>query len=412
MLSPIFQNLFGRSSLIASDDIWGLLAVLCAGVGTAVILEQKYRWAAALSGVVMAMLMGMLLSNLAILPTNSVFYDDIIWSYAVPLGIPLLLLQCNIRKIWAETGRLLLLFLIGSAGTLSGVFLAFALLHQWIPELDGVAAMMTGTYTGGSMNFSVLAGIFSVSGKMVGSATVADNLLMALYFLLLIFCSGRRFFLNRFSHPHIEETRSAVCSERNSSGTTLLSTVVTLKDIAVNLMYSAMIVWFSRLVATGFDRWIPDRTPAWQMLHTLCSSEYIWITTLSVVFATVASEHAEKMNGAREIGTFFVYLFLFVIVVPASIFQVIVEVPLLLLFSAIIVLMNMLFCFTGARILHFDLEEAILASNANIGGPTTAAGMAVSQGWYRLTGPVVLVGTLGYAIGTYLGVVVGSLLGA
>ena len=77
-----------------------------------------------------------------------------------------------------------------------------------------------------------------------------------------------------------------------------------------------------------------------------------------------------------------------------------------------IVLMNMLFCFTGARLLRFDLEEAILASNANIGGPTTAAGMAISQGWNRLTGPVVLVGTLGYAIGTYLGVIVGSLLGA
>ena len=88
------------------------------------------------------------------------------------------------------------------------------------------------------------------------------------------------------------------------------------------------------------------------------------------------------------------------------------EVPLLLLFSALIVLMNMLFCFTGARLLHYSLEEAILASNANIGGPTTAAGMAVSQGWHRLTGPVVLVGTLGYAIGTYLGVISGNLLGA
>ena len=412
MLSPIFQNLFGRSSLIASDDIWGLLAVLCAGVGTAVILEQKYRWAAALSGVVMAMLMGMLLSNLAILPANSVFYDDIIWSFAVPLGIPLLLLQCNIRKIWAETGRLLLLFLIGSAGTLCGVFLAFGLLHQWIPELEGVAAMMTGTYTGGSMNLSVLAGIFSVSGKMVGSATVADNLLMALYFLLLIFCTGRRFFLNRFSHPHIEERSSAARDEIHSNVTNLSSSAVSLKDIAVNLMYSAMVVWFSGMIASALKQWIPDRNPVWQMIHTLCSSEYIWITTFSLIFATVASEQAEKMNGAQEIGTYFVYLFLFVIVVPASFIQVIVEVPLLLLFSAIIVLMNMLFCFTGARLLRFDLEEAILASNANIGGPTTAAGMAISQGWHRLTGPVVLVGTLGYAIGTYLGVFVGSFLGA
>ena len=59
-----------------------------------------------------------------------------------------------------------------------------------------------------------------------------------------------------------------------------------------------------------------------------------------------------------------------------------------------------------------NLEDIILASNANIGGPTTAAGMAISQGWTRLVGPSMLVGTFGYVIGTYLGIIVGSLLGA
>jgi len=75
----------------------------------------------------------------------------------------------------------------------------------------------------------------------------------------------------------------------------------------------------------------------------------------------------------------------------------------------IIVLVNMLFCFLGGKLLRFDLEEIILASNANIGGPTTAAGMAISQGWVKLIGPCMLVGTFGYVIGTWLGILVGSL---
>ena len=78
----------------------------------------------------------------------------------------------------------------------------------------------------------------------------------------------------------------------------------------------------------------------------------------------------------------------------------------------IIVLVNMLFCFLGGKLLRFDLEEIILASNANIGGPTTAASMAISQGWVKLIGPCMLVGTFGYVIGTWLGILVGSLLGA
>ena len=59
-----------------------------------------------------------------------------------------------------------------------------------------------------------------------------------------------------------------------------------------------------------------------------------------------------------------------------------------------------------------DLEDIILASNANIGGPTTAAGMAISLGWTRLVGPCMLVGTFGYVIGTWLGIIIGSILGA
>ena len=76
------------------------------------------------------------------------------------------------------------------------------------------------------------------------------------------------------------------------------------------------------------------------------------------------------------------------------------------------VLVNMMFCFVGGKLLKFNLEDCILASNANIGGPTTAAGMAISQGWRKLVGPVMLIGTFGYVIGTYLGVIIGGILGA
>lgn len=75
------------------------------------------------------------------------------------------------------------------------------------------------------------------------------------------------------------------------------------------------------------------------------------------------------------------------------------------------VLINMLVTFIAAKIFGFTLEEAILASNANIGGPTTAAAMAISKGWQKLVAPSMLVGTLGYIIGTYIGILIGQYLG-
>ena len=90
---------------------------------------------------------------------------------------------------------------------------------------------------------------------------------------------------------------------------------------------------------------------------------------------------------------------------------VIIILAVLLVFTAIIVFMNMVFCFGAARILKFNLEDAVIASNANIGGPTTAAGMAISQGWVDLVGPAMLIGTFGYVIGNYLGTIVAVSLG-
>ncbi len=71
---------------------------------------------------------------------------------------------------------------------------------------------------------------------------------------------------------------------------------------------------------------------------------------------------------------------------------------------------NMLITFIFGKLLKFDLEEIILASNANIGGPTTAAAMAISKGWTSLVGPIMIVGTLGYILGNYFGILMGNIL--
>ena len=415
MLSGIFMDMFGRPSLIAADDVWGLLTVLCISVAAAIWLEQRYNWASKLSGAIIALLFALVLSNTAILPINSELYDEIIWGYAVPIGIPMLLLQCNLKKIWREAGQMLAIFLIGAVGTVAGALLGFILLKGSIPELAGIAAMMTGSYIGGGVNFTAMADQFTVSQSMIGATTVADNLLMAIYFFVLILFAGMRFFRSHFTHPHIEEV------ERNSAARDSAQTQaaafwgrkeISLKDIAINLAYAALVVWVSRLVGGIFAAMIPDTNTVTHVLNTFLGSQYVWITTFSMLVATFGEKKVENLKGSQEIGTYLIYLFLFVIGVPASIVEIITETPLLFVFTAIMVFVNMVFCFVGGKLIHADLEDIIIASNANIGGPPTAAGMAISQGWSKLVGPALLMGVLGYVIGNYAGTLVGAFLGA
>ncbi len=400
-------------ALIAADNHWALLAVLFAATAIAIWLEQKYKWASKISGAIITLVIALVLVNAHVIPDSAPVFDDIVWSYAVPLAIPLLLLQTNIRKIWKETGRFLLIFLIGAAGTVAGTVLATLLLGSAVKGLPGAAAMMTGSYIGGGVNFTAIADAFHVDSSLISASTVADNLNMALYFLVLLGIAGSAFFRKNYSHPHIDE----VASKGKGDTETLAKQYwirknVSLKDIAVDLAYATIIVFLSRLIGQFFSGLIPKDNWFTQMLNIFFGSQYVWITNFSVIFATCFHKQAEEMHGAQELGTWLIYLFFFVIGVPASIGVLIRNAPILLLFCMIIVLINMAFCFLGGKLLKFDLEDIILASNANIGGPTTAAGMAISQGWAKLIGPCMLVGTFGYVIGTWLGILVGSLLGA
>lgn len=402
------------ATLVSPQNTWMLMTIMCGAVAVSIYLEQRYTWASRISGAVIALVMALVLVNTGIIPTSAPIYDDVVWGYAVPLAIPLLLLQANLQKIWRETGRLLFIFLIGSAGTVCGAVLGTWLLGPFVPGLPKVAAMMTGSYIGGGVNFTALADAFKAGGTLVSSATVADNLNMAVYFLVLLAIAGNAFFRRGYTHPHIDAVLQNGVSEE---GKTLAAAYwgrkdISLKDIAIDLAYAVIVVTISKLIAAGLAGVIPKGNWFLDMCNTFFSSQYVWITVISMVYATFFAKKAAAMHGAQEVGTYFIYLFFFVIGVPASIMEILRNAPLLFVFCFLMVVVNMAFCFIGGRLFHFDLEDIILASNANIGGPTTAAGMAISQGWTRLVGPSMLVGTFGYVIGTYLGIIVGSLLGA
>ncbi|MER2055893.1 MAG: DUF819 family protein, partial [Clostridia bacterium] len=342
-------------TLISADNSWALLAILFTATALAIWLEQRYKWASKISGAIITLIIAIALVNLHVIPDSAPVFDDIVWGYAVPLAIPLLLLQTNIRKIRKETGRFLLIFLIGAVGTVAGTLLATLLLGGAVEGLPGAAAMMTGSYIGGGVNFTAIADAFHVSGTLISATTVADNLNMAIYFLVLLGIAGSAFFRKHYSHPHIDE----VASKGKPGDTETLAKQywtrkdVSLKDVAVDLAYAAVIVFLSKLIGGFFAGLIPTDYWFLQMLNTFFGSQYVWITNFSVIFATCFSKQAEEMHGAQEIGTWLIYLFFFVIGVPASIGVLVRNAPVLLLFCMIIVLINMAFCFLGGKLLKF-----------------------------------------------------------
>lgn len=396
-------------TLISSDNIWALWAFITGWAAFSIYLEQKYDWASKISGMIIALVGAMVLSNLNIIPTESVVYDNV-WSYAVPLAITLLLYQCNVTKIWKESGKILILFLISSVGTMIGAAIGYITLNEHIPSLGNLAGVMTGTYIGGSVNFAAISSSFDIPGELASAAVVSDNLLMALYFFVLIAIPSMTLFRKHFNHPHIDEVENMDIKEGETSASTYWgSKEISLKDIALSIGSAFIIVALSNTIASFLSSIIPTSSTLFKILNTLLGNQYLIITTLTMICATIKPDFFGKLGGAQELGTFLIYIFFVVIGVPASISSILFKSPLLLIFCLIIVASNMIVTFSAAKVFKFNLEDAILASNACIGGPTTAAAMAVSKSWSKLIAPIMLIGTLGYVIGNYCGLLIGNL---
>ena len=400
-----------EQTLIKADNyvtLWGIIVVWAS---VSIILEQRYSWAAKISGAIVALIGAIILSNTGVIPTESPVYDAV-WTFIIPLAIPLLLFHVNFKKIWQESGRLLILFLISSIGTVAGVIISFFLLKDHIPVLYKIGAMLSASYVGGGVNFAAMAAKFEASGEMVSSAVVADNLMMAIYFIVLMMIPAMSFFRRRFNAPHVEKVESGRMKEE---GKTLAESFwerkdISLKDIALSVGTAFLLGMVSFKIAEFLDGVIPsgDETSFFlNLLNGLFGDQYLMLTTLTFLALALFPKYFESINGSQEIGTFLIYLFFVVIGIPASIPLIVQNAPLLLVFVFIIVVVNLAVSLTAGKLLKYDLEEILLASNANVGGPTTTAAMAIAKGWKDLIGPILVVGTLGYIIGNYIGTTLG-----
>lgn len=395
-------------TLIQADDHLALWTFVMVAATSAIFIEQRYKWASKIPGAIIALLIAIIASNLKVIPTDAPTYD-IVWGYIVPLAIPLLLFKTNIQSLVKESWKLLLLFLMSSIATMVGTVLAFIALRHYIPELDKVSGMISASYSGGGVNYAAMSAKLGPSESINAATIVADNMMMAVYFLILIGLAGIPIIRRVWGSPHTDalEKNPEMLNSRTLSEAYWQPNLISLKDIAICLAASMLIVLISFKLSAFLQTLLgTSDNVVMSLLISLITDKYLLLTTITFLIVSIFKNSFEKLNGSQELGTYCIYLFFVVIGIPASIDLIVTKAPLLFVFVFIIAMVNLAITMGVGKLFKFSIEEVLLACNANIGGPTTAAALAISKGWTNLVGPILVIGTVGYVIGNYVGTII------
>lgn len=335
-------------------------------------------------------------ANVGLIPTTDTPLYDGIFGYLAPFSLFVLLLGVNLKDLRKVGLPMLSMFLIGSVGTIVGVVVSmwlFAGPQTVGPLYYALAGMFTGTYIGGSINFHAVALHYNVAkaGTLFTAATAADNILTALWMIATL---------------AIPQYLQRVLPRRYVS-----SAFISIPAVAHNPYSDAETISpkdLGMLVALGIGSiYVSQRLAAFVPVIPFV----LILTTIALMLAQL--RWVNQLRGSRLLGLFGVYLFLAVIGAYCDIAALLRDGQLAaVLFGMIclLVIVHALIVFGIGALFRQDWDVLGIASQANIGGATSALALARSLNRPDLQLPAVLVGSLGNAIGTYLGIAVAEAL--
>eukprot|EP00980_Cylindrotheca_fusiformis_P002147 scaffold481_cov208-Cylindrotheca_fusiformis.AAC.13 len=363
-----------------------------------VSLERRTTVGKALSAPLATMALALTTANIGLLPFHSPIYN-VINRFLVPLAVPLLLFDSDLKRVINDTGTLLAAFFVGAVATIVGTIVAFPIipLKSLGPDMGWrVACALAARHIGGAINFVAVAETLKVHGTAVSAAIAADNVVVALYFAFL-------FSISKAGEPDEPKDKGYTAQGDNATISELAieenrASTISLPSLMISISVASTLVSSGSLLTKSL---LPAGTSSLPL-----------ISTLTVVAATMFPTFFSRISETgTALGVAFIQMFFAASGAAGSIKLVLQQAPSLFAFSALQIGVHFATLLgIGKLIFRLPNRELYLASNANVGGPTTAAAMAQAKEWKRLVLPALLIGILGYATATAIALALGPIL--
>lgn len=319
-------------------------------------------------------------------------------SVTVPLAIPLMLFNCDFR-LWTKALPKTIWSLVGgiSAVLIAVVSGYFIFRTPEISEFNKVAAMMTGIYTGGTMNFNALGASLGVD-KTLMAIVLAFEMVLTTPYIFFIIGGGYKVF--RKILPYNDVTRRGRTDEdvaskdvENYGGMFAKENVGGMfAGLGLSVLFLAIGAGLALLITGTLNELVVILT----------------ITTLSIIASFF--KKVRELPKTFELGMFFILIFSVIVASLFDIHSVNGGSMIIGMFVAWVMVstavLHLLFC----RVAHVSGDLFCVSQVALLCSPPFVPPVVGAMQNKKVLISGIVIGLVGYAIGTYLGVLIAFVL--
>lgn len=377
-----------------------LAALLAAVTFLAFWLDRHVRWLSKVGASLLAIVFGALLSNLGVVPAESPVYEAISGP-VTSLAIAWLLVAVHVGDLRRAGLPMLAAFGLALLGTALGASVGAAIFGATFGgDTWRLTGAFMGTYAGGSLNFVAVGRGLELPDVLFAGAAAADNLTTGIWLgaCLVLPRWLRRWWPEGAREPPASPAGGGGAADAPAEGPGheqedahpfFSPAPVSVLRLAGLLALGTALVW-----AAGAMEAVVPGVPG-----------VLWLTTFALAVGHLPP--FARLDGAMQLGNYALHLFFVVIGVFSRIGQILEVGVAVFFFTLTVVGVHGLVVFGLGRFTRLDPGTLAVASQAAVGGPSTALAVAVSRKWPALVLPGVAVGLLGYAAGNYLGFLLG-----
>jgi len=359
-------------------------------------LCRKIELIGKIGPVLVLYILGIIIGNI-FKPQGMAQLQDVLTSAAIPFAIPLMLFACRFSR--SRTRSQFLALFTGLVAVSAAVVAGYFIFGKDLEEGPKIGGMLTGVYTGGTVNMAALKTMLGVSEETFVILNSYDMIISFIY-LTFLMTIGVKLFRRWLPNEGSDNDEVAIRQALEESGRNPYKGLFTkqgLKEAGTLLLIDVAIIGISAgLGLLAGDNW------------------FMTVLILALTTLGIAASFNKKIRNLRfsyDIGMYAIYIFSIVVASMADLSELDVKGGLsMLAYLSFIIFGSLILQVIMAKLFKIDSDTMVISSVTYICSPPFVPMMAASMKNRLVLASGLAIGVVGYAVGTYLGFFMSRLL--